>query len=216
LALCVFKNGVFAFQVGVILLCLPAFFLVNRRLDNLTLFYQYLLFAPLILSFGLALFVRFFRPISIFCMLIVVLILVLPFARDYLKNDPQGTQAGPVRLKVATYNAQAGSNDLLAFNTWLRVEQPDIVAIQEITPAQVLNTQNLNDLYPHSTAALNPNDVLIISRLPIIAQKRIIALMANVRSSLRACKPSKARLMSMRCTQKPCIAAMNGCGATTT
>jgi endonuclease/exonuclease/phosphatase (EEP) superfamily protein YafD len=171
----VFKTGVFLFQALTLLLCLPAFFEVHRKFDNLTLFYQYLLFAPFLISLGLALFVRFFRLISILCVLIIILIIGLPFARDYIGNAPSATPSNAMVLKVATYNIWGGNKDLLAFNAWLRTYQPDVVAIEEISPDQIFNTETLSDLYPYSTLSLNPKDVLIISRLPILAQKRIIA-----------------------------------------
>jgi endonuclease/exonuclease/phosphatase (EEP) superfamily protein YafD len=169
------KSAVFAFQALTLLLCLPAFFEVHRKFDNLTLFYQYLLFAPFLISIGLSLFVRFFRPISILCALVIALVIGLPFARDYISNTPSSAPSNPVSLKVATYNIWGGNKDLLSFNTWLRTYQPDVIAIEEISPDQIFNTETLIDLYPYSTLSLNPKDVLIISRLPILAQKRILA-----------------------------------------
>jgi len=167
---------------------LLALLLVGRRfqleLSHLLamayLVWDYILILTILLLLGLGVISKRFR-MAAFLMAIVVLVdFVSPTIQDGLRNS--SLASGPT-LKVVTFNWLGEERDRRDTYAWLATENPDIVAIQEISGEEKGLASALFGQFPYRTRPVP--DVMIFSKYPIVSQSsKTLDLNSMVRAEL--------------------------------
>lgn len=138
---------------------------LGHLLSMAYLFWDYILILAIILLLALAVFWRTVRVPALLAAMIVCIDFVSPTLQDWHRNT--GPASGPT-LKVITFNWLGDGRDRNDIYAWLRDENPDIVAIQEIGEFEKGVTTTLYGLFPFHTKSVP--DVMILSKYPIIKQ----------------------------------------------
>ncbi len=139
-----------------------------RELAIVSFFFAPLCLGLLALNVGLMLFMKPWRlPVAILST-IAGLLLVRPWLHDLASNGT--APAAPAgRLKVATFNWKVTNGAKFDyFQAWVGAESPDIVVIQEVPGNLLQNYKRLAERYPYRTFSNTREDVVVISRFPII------------------------------------------------
>lgn len=142
------------------------------------LFWDYVLAAAILFLLVLALLSRPLRLAAFLAAVVVALDFVSPFLIDWSRN--RGPATGPT-LKVISFNWLAEDRDRSDIYAWLKQENPDILAIQEISGREDGVSNALYGLLPYHTQPVA--DVMILSRFPILKQAN---RMINANAMLRA------------------------------
>lgn len=144
------------------------------------LFWDYVLAGALVFLLLLALFSRPLRLAALLAAIVVSINFIWPTFLDWQRNS--GPATGPT-LKVISFNWLADDRDRSEIYAWLKQENPDILAIQEIGGKENGVETTLYGLFPYHTQPVS--DVMILSRYPILKQaNRMINANAMIRAEL--------------------------------
>lgn len=153
---------------------------LGHLLSMAYLFWDYVLTLAIILLLVLAIIWRRARVPALLAALIVCIDFISPTLQDWHRNA--GPTSGPT-LKVITFNWLSDGRDRSEIFAWLKEENPDVVAVQEIGEYEKGVTTTLYGLFPFHTKPVP--DVMILSKYPIIKQaSKTLDLNSMVRAEL--------------------------------
>jgi vancomycin resistance protein VanJ len=126
-------------------------------------------FVPLLVLLPVALLAKA-RQASVMALLILLAALPL-VGPDFVPGAPPSAPGEAPRLRVLTYNALISSLDFDAVETMIRAEQPDVVAIQELSHEMADEiSARVGETYPHRLLNpwSDPRGIGLWSRYPIV------------------------------------------------
>ncbi len=123
----------------------------------------------------------------------VLLVTLWPIAGYYLPVQPAQAATGPATLRVMTLNLWGRNDRIDLVEALVKAEQPDVIALSEVTPAWRTRLAALQADYPfqHQAAPWTGSDLLLLSRLPL-TDLAVARLGVGKRSTLLAtvCPPA--------------------------
>lgn len=153
----------------IVVLVMPVVMPSIRMLAAVSFFYAPLCFAMIAVNLGLMLFLKSWRlPVAILTA-IASLLFVRPWLHDLASNKVMAGMSSTQELKVATFNWKVTDGAKFSyFSNWIGAEKPDVVIVQEVPDRLLQNYRLLAGRYPYRTFSEAREDVIVISRFPII------------------------------------------------
>lgn len=138
---------------------------LGHLLSMAYLFWDYVLTLAIVLLLALAIIWRRARVPALLAAMIVCIDFISPTLQDWHRNA--GPVSGPT-LKVITFNWLSDGRDRSEIFAWLKEENPDVVAIQEMNENEESVATTLFGIFPYHTKPIP--DVVILSKYPVIKQ----------------------------------------------